>query len=110
MTILRRQSNYTKLDKEDPEEIQRRKAQFLIYKVMEQADSIFPSPRKRRPSSFLRLRLCRLKVKIGKRLRKSIYAARISFHKQGFTSTDRLVFPFPAEFGEKWMRLCDIFA
>ncbi|KAK3188363.1 hypothetical protein Dsin_027924 [Dipteronia sinensis] len=82
MTILSRQSNYTKLDKEDPEEVQRRKAQFLIYKVMEQADSNIPSPRKRRPSSFLRLRLCRLKVKIGKRLKKSISTARIAFHKQ----------------------------
>ncbi|XP_007026053.2 PREDICTED: uncharacterized protein LOC18597137 [Theobroma cacao] len=82
MAILRRSYAYSKVDKEDPEEIIHRRAQFLIYKVLEQADS------KRKPS-FLRIRLCRLKVKIGRRLKKlrkcalvSISAARGGAYKQ----------------------------
>ncbi|PON38415.1 hypothetical protein PanWU01x14_312950 [Parasponia andersonii] len=55
---------YTKVEKEDPEEKIHRRAQFLIYKVMEQAES-----RSKRPS-YLRIRIRRLKVKIGKRLTK----------------------------------------
>ncbi|XWS12824.1 hypothetical protein CRYUN_Cryun37aG0123500 [Craigia yunnanensis] len=82
MALLRRSYAYSKVDKEDPEEISHRRAQFLIYKVLEQADS-------RRKSSFLRIRLCRLKVKIGRRLKKlrksalvSISAARVGVYKQ----------------------------
>ncbi|XWS19424.1 hypothetical protein CRYUN_Cryun31cG0014700 [Craigia yunnanensis] len=82
MAILRRSYGYSKVDKEDPEEIIHRQARFLIYKVMEQADT-------RRKPSFLRIRLCRLKVKIGRRLKKlrksalvSISAARIGVYKQ----------------------------
>ncbi|ESR62273.1 hypothetical protein CICLE_v10017536mg [Citrus x clementina] len=85
MTILRRNCGYSKIDKEDPEEVSRRRAQFLIYKVLVQADS-------RRKPSFIRIRLCKLKIKIGKRLRKlrksmlvSISAARIAFYKQLIT-------------------------
>lgn len=85
MTILRRSCGYSKVDKEDPEEVSRRRAQFLIYKVLVQADS-------RRKPSFIRIRLCKLKIKIGKRLRKlrksmlvSISAARIAFYKQLIT-------------------------
>ncbi|KAF5729044.1 hypothetical protein HS088_TW21G01201 [Tripterygium wilfordii] len=61
-TLLRRQSGYSKIDKEDPEEILHRRAQFLIYKVLKQADS-------RGRSSFMRIRLSRLKIKIGKKLK-----------------------------------------
>ena len=71
MTLVRRSYGYSKMEKEDPEEVNHRRAQFLIYKLMEKADS-------RRKPSFLRLRICRLRVKIGrrlKRLRKSIAAA-----------------------------------
>ncbi|XVF26027.1 hypothetical protein REPUB_Repub13aG0264700 [Reevesia pubescens] len=82
MALLRRSYGYSKVDKEDPEEIIHRRAQFLIYKVLEQADT-------RRKSSFLRIRLCRLKVKIGRRLKKlrksvlvSISVARIGVYKQ----------------------------
>ncbi|KAA3489041.1 hypothetical protein EPI10_032719 [Gossypium australe] len=63
MVILRRSNGYSKVDKEDPEEIIHRRAQFLIHKVLERADC-------RRKPSFLRIRLCRLKVKIGRRLKK----------------------------------------
>ena len=82
MALLRRSYAYSKVDKEDPEEIIHQRAQFLINKVLEQADS-------RRKSSFLRIRLCRLKVKIGRRLKKirksalvSISAARVCVYKQ----------------------------
>ena len=82
MALLRRSYAYSKVIKEDPEEVSHRRAQFLIYKVLEQADS-------RRKSSFLRIRMCRLKVKIGRRLKKlrksalvSISAARVGVYKQ----------------------------
>lgn len=82
MVILSRSYGYSKVDKEDEEEIIHRRAQFLIYKVMEQADA-------RRKPSFLRIRLCRLKVKIGRRLKKlrksalvTISSARIGVYKQ----------------------------
>ncbi|KAL4334758.1 hypothetical protein GQ457_07G028450 [Hibiscus cannabinus] len=82
MGLLRRSNGYSKVDKEDPEDLIHRRAQFLIYKVMEQADC-------RRKPSFIRIRLCRLKVKIGRRLKKlrksalvSISAARIHVYKR----------------------------
>ncbi|KAJ9136334.1 hypothetical protein P3X46_033425 [Hevea brasiliensis] len=81
--VMRRSSyGYSKLDKEDPEDIIHRRAQFLIYKALQHADS-------RRKPSFLRIRLCRLKVKIGKKLKKlrksmllSISSARVRMYKQ----------------------------
>ncbi|KAL5811796.1 hypothetical protein ACOSQ3_026746 [Xanthoceras sorbifolium] len=58
MSVLRRQCNYSKLDKKDPEEVLHRKAQVLIYKVMEQADNnSSPRRKRRRGASFLRIRL-----------------------------------------------------
>ncbi|KAK2974812.1 hypothetical protein RJ640_005596 [Escallonia rubra] len=63
MTLLSRPYAYSKLEIEDPEEFKHRRAQFLIYKVLLQADS------RRRPS-WLRVRICKLKVKIGKRMKK----------------------------------------
>lgn len=86
-TILSRRSNaYTKLEIEDPEETQHRRAQFLIYKVLQQAAASSPRRRKR---SWLRIRMCRLKIRIGKRLKKlrkgivlSIGAAKGGSHKQ----------------------------
>ncbi|GLU23296.1 hypothetical protein SLE2022_393160 [Rubroshorea leprosula] len=77
----RRTYAYSRVDNEDPDEKIHRRAQFLIYKVLEQADS-------RRKPSFLRIRLCRLKVKIGRKLklRKSMVvsfcAARVRVHKK----------------------------
>ncbi|KAF5474781.1 hypothetical protein F2P56_006645 [Juglans regia] len=73
---------YSKLDHEDPEEKKHRQAQFLIHKVLFQGDNL------RRPS-FLRIRICKLKVKIGKRLKKlrksvllGISAARVGVYKR----------------------------
>ncbi|MED6143897.1 hypothetical protein PIB30_009970 [Stylosanthes scabra] len=56
---------YSKMEKEDPEEMIHRRAQFLIYKVLQQADSCSSSS-----SSSRRIRICKLKVKIGNRLRR----------------------------------------
>ncbi|KAB1199504.1 hypothetical protein CJ030_MR0G022797 [Morella rubra] len=82
MALLRGHYAYSTLDNEDPEEKKHRQAQFLINKVLLQADT------RRRPS-FLRIRICKLKVKIGKRLKKlrksmvfCISAARGGVYKQ----------------------------
>ena len=82
MALLRRQYAYSKIDKEDPEEIKHRQAQFLIQKVLLQAET-------RRKPSFWRIRMCKLKVRIGRRLKKlrktmllGISAARIGVYKQ----------------------------
>ena len=59
-----------KMEREDPEEKSHREAQFLIYKTLKQADQI-AMKRPFSPSSsfsWLRLRISKLKVKIGKRL------------------------------------------
>ncbi|KAK7245848.1 hypothetical protein RIF29_40700 [Crotalaria pallida] len=80
MALSRRPYSYSKMDKEDPEELIHRRAQFLIYKVLEQANS----PRKQ---SLLRIRISKLKVKIGNRLRRlrkrimsSVSAVRVGIH------------------------------
>ncbi|KAJ0018174.1 hypothetical protein Pint_10956 [Pistacia integerrima] len=66
MSLVMRRNGYSKMDKEDPEELKHRRTQFLIYKVLEKAD--YSSSR--RKTSFLRIRLCRLKLKIGKKFKK----------------------------------------
>lgn len=86
MAVMIRKSygGYSKLDKEDPEDVNHRRAQFLIYKVMQQVEM------RRRPSN-LRIRVRKLKLKIGRRLKKlrksmllSISAARVRVYKQVF--------------------------
>ncbi|KAE9599060.1 hypothetical protein Lal_00044051 [Lupinus albus] len=85
MALSRRPYSYSKMDKEDPEEVIRRRAQFLIYKVLEKANS----PRK---ILRLRIRITKLKVKIGNRLRRlrkrimlSVSAVKVGIHGH-FTS------------------------
>lgn len=59
---------YSKMEIDDPEEMQHRKAQFLIYKSLKKSDSVRKQP-------WLKVRVCKLKIKIGgrlKRFRKSI--------------------------------------
>ncbi|CAK8531080.1 unnamed protein product [Lathyrus sativus] len=80
MALSRKHYSYSKMDKEDPEEILHRRAQFLIYKVLEQANA-------RRKQSCLRIKISKLKVKIGKRLKRlrkrimsSVVATRVSIH------------------------------
>lgn len=59
---------YKKMETDDPEERRRRRAQFLIYRALERADA--KVRRSSRPA-FLGLRVCKLTVKVGKRLRRS---------------------------------------
>lgn len=63
MSSLGKVYSYSRMDIEDPEEQNHRHAQFLIGKVLKRADH----PRK---PWFMRLRLCRLKIKMGKRLKR----------------------------------------
>ncbi|XLR49728.1 hypothetical protein HN51_000404 [Arachis hypogaea] len=64
----RRVNGYSKLDKEDPQEKMHRRAQFLIYKELNKADSISKKPSS---SSFvMRIRMFKLKTKIGNTLRR----------------------------------------
>ncbi|KAL3519474.1 hypothetical protein ACH5RR_017623 [Cinchona calisaya] len=77
---------YSKMEKEDPEELRHRKAQFLIYKALKQADH---SPRSSRRPSWLKVKTIKLKIKIGKRLKRlrknifsTIFAAEVGLHKQ----------------------------
>lgn len=58
--------SYSKMEKEEPEERIHRRAQFLIYKVLDQVEADYS----RRRQSWLRLRISKLKVKIGTRLRR----------------------------------------
>ncbi|XP_075473451.1 uncharacterized protein LOC142504479 [Primulina tabacum] len=69
MDISKRPYSYSRITHEDPEETQHRLAQFLIYKALKKADT-------RR--SWLGIRIVRLKIKIGTRLKKM---------KWGFVST-----------------------
>uniref|UniRef100_A0A5B7CAF7 Uncharacterized protein n=1 Tax=Davidia involucrata TaxID=16924 RepID=A0A5B7CAF7_DAVIN len=82
MTLFARPHAYSKMETEDPEETKHRRAQFLIYKVLEQADS------RRRPYC-LRVRIRKLKIKIGKRLKRlrksmlyTISSAKVGVYKQ----------------------------
>ncbi|CAN8294192.1 unnamed protein product [Cochlearia groenlandica] len=79
MTIFNQPCLYSKIDKEDPQELLHRRAKFLIYKTLQEVD--FIAKRRRSPSSsssFLRLKLFQSKVKIGDfmtKLRKSLISA-----------------------------------
>ncbi|KAA8520057.1 hypothetical protein F0562_014269 [Nyssa sinensis] len=90
MTLFTRPYAYSKLETEDPEETRHLRAQFLIYKVLEQADS-------RRRQSCLRVRICKLKIKIGKRLKKlrrtmlsTMSAAKVRIYKQAISQLKTL--------------------
>ncbi|KAI3745373.1 hypothetical protein L1987_58484 [Smallanthus sonchifolius] len=58
---------YSKMEMEDPEEMKSRKAQFLIHKSLEKADGSF---RKSRKPSWLKVRIFKLKIKFGKKMKK----------------------------------------
>ncbi|GAB2212682.1 hypothetical protein Droror1_Dr00020663 [Drosera rotundifolia] len=64
-----RANGYAKLEQEDPEDRKHREAQFLIYKILEQADEV-TMVKKGSSRSRIRLRIRKLKVKVGKRLKR----------------------------------------
>lgn len=67
-TCFNRPYMYSKIENEDKEDIKHRKAQFLIYKSLKKADSIVS---KRKKSSYwLKVKFCKLKIKIGRKLKR----------------------------------------
>ncbi|KAG6573192.1 hypothetical protein SDJN03_27079, partial [Cucurbita argyrosperma subsp. sororia] len=69
--MKRKQNGYSRLEKEDPEEKRHRQALFLIYKIMEQASNGNGNGNgNRRRPSCLRIRARKLKLRIGRRLKK----------------------------------------
>ncbi|PWA37487.1 hypothetical protein CTI12_AA589620 [Artemisia annua] len=67
MDVYGKSYAYAKLEMEDPEEMKSRKAQFLIYKSLEKADS---SIKRSRKTSWLKVRIFKLKIKFGKKMKK----------------------------------------
>ncbi|KAL1196369.1 hypothetical protein V5N11_024037 [Cardamine amara subsp. amara] len=63
---------YTKMEKEDPQELIHRRAQFLIQKVLERADIKTRHQHQRRRSSgpLIMIRVVGIRMRIGKKLRK----------------------------------------
>ena len=81
---------YSKVHKEDPEEVLHQRAKFLIYKTLQEVDLV--SRRSSPSSSFLRMKLLRLKVEIGKslpKLRQSVVSA-VSFGVEDVCSVCQL--------------------
>ncbi|KAH6792795.1 hypothetical protein C2S52_003272 [Perilla frutescens var. hirtella] len=72
MGVVNRAYAYSKMDNEDGEEMKHRRAQFLIYKAMQKADDV-----RRRPS-WLRVKMFKLKIKIGKRFKKPHFYKQIA--------------------------------
>ncbi|KAL2523995.1 Heat shock 70 kDa protein 16 [Abeliophyllum distichum] len=78
MALLSGPYGYSRMENEDSEELNHRRAQFLIYKVLQKADS-------GRKPSWLKVKIFKLKTKVGKRfksLRKSI-SSTVSSAKSG---------------------------
>ncbi|KAG6392329.1 hypothetical protein SASPL_146546 [Salvia splendens] len=63
MVVMNKPYAYAKMESEDGEEVKHRRAQFLIYKSLQKADG------RKRPS-WLRVKMFKLKIKIGRRLKK----------------------------------------
>uniref|UniRef100_A0A9I9CEN9 Uncharacterized protein n=1 Tax=Cucumis melo TaxID=3656 RepID=A0A9I9CEN9_CUCME len=74
LMTVRKNGGYSRMEKEDPDEKKHRQAQFLIYKIMEQASN----GSKRRPSC-LRIRIRKFKLRIGRRLKKMKKTMAMSF-------------------------------
>ncbi|KAL0697621.1 hypothetical protein Bca4012_053743 [Brassica carinata] len=68
MTLFKRPCDYTKMNKEDPEELLHRRAKFLIYKKLQEADLISHRSPTKTSLLFLRMKLFRLKVMVGNSL------------------------------------------
>lgn len=93
MSMKRRPYGYTKMEKEDPEETSHRRAQFLIYKVLEKADR---RESRRRPCFMIRIKMCKLKIKIINnrsftRINNTILSATLRIHAQ-IRALKRLMF------------------
>ncbi|OAY81052.1 hypothetical protein ACMD2_11469 [Ananas comosus] len=63
MILLRAPFSYTRVEEEDPDELRHRRAQYLIYKVLEEAESLSRQ-------YYSRRRVFKVRVKIGSRLKR----------------------------------------
>ncbi|CAF2042521.1 hypothetical protein BRARA_I02206 [Brassica rapa] len=64
---------YTKMEKEDPQDLSHTRAQFLIQKVLERADQKTRQQQQRRKRSsgpLIMIRVVGLRMRVGKKLRK----------------------------------------
>lgn len=64
MGFLRTQFSYSRIEEEDPEELEHRKARFLIYKVLDEADA------RQKRKQIWRSKLQNIKRKISSGLKK----------------------------------------
>lgn len=71
---------YSKMGMEDPEEVQHRRAQFLIHKSLQKSDSI-GSQSKLQPICMLKVKVCKLNIKIGRKLKKMRKSILLKFSK-----------------------------
>ncbi|KAG6475551.1 hypothetical protein ZIOFF_064779 [Zingiber officinale] len=67
MHLFENPLSYSRIEKEDPEDVRHLKARFLIYKILKEADE----RSRRRPPCASKLRACRLRrSKIGIKLKR----------------------------------------
>ncbi|EOA18828.1 hypothetical protein CARUB_v10007442mg [Capsella rubella] len=73
MAMMKSQNQYTKIEKEDIHEIIHRRAQFLIHKILQRADTETLRQQQKRNSTIVKtsaFRVVGIRMKIGKKLRK----------------------------------------
>ncbi|XP_010448970.1 PREDICTED: uncharacterized protein LOC104731335 [Camelina sativa] len=73
MAMMKIPNQYTKVEKEDPNEIIHRRAQFLIHKILERADTETLRHQQKRNTITIKIssfRVVGIRMKIGKKLRK----------------------------------------
>uniref|UniRef100_A0A7N0TN95 Uncharacterized protein n=1 Tax=Kalanchoe fedtschenkoi TaxID=63787 RepID=A0A7N0TN95_KALFE len=72
--IFKNHHAYSKMDVEDPEDRTHRRAQFLIYKTLQEADDAHRirshANKKRSGGSYFGIRFGNLRVKVGQRVKK----------------------------------------
>ncbi|XP_010434106.1 PREDICTED: uncharacterized protein LOC104718130 [Camelina sativa] len=72
MAMMKNPNQYTKIEKEDPNEIIHRRAQFLIHKILQRADTETLRHVQKRNTTMKTpsFRVVGIRMKIGKKLRK----------------------------------------
>ncbi|CAH8275797.1 unnamed protein product [Arabidopsis lyrata] len=72
MAMIMNPKQYSKIEKEDPNEIIHKRAQFLIHKILQRADTETLRQRQKRNTMIktLSFRVVGIRMKIGKKLRK----------------------------------------
>ncbi|CAD5328664.1 hypothetical protein ISN44_As04g022470 [Arabidopsis suecica] len=72
MAMMKNPNQYTKIEKEDLNEIIHRRAQFLIHKILQRADieTLRQQQKRNTTIKLLSFRVVGIRMKIGKKLRK----------------------------------------